>query len=247
MSTVIKAGESSRLAQRLTTIDLADHLAEAERIVQSARVEARAIVAEARREAAEALRGAEQRGFAEGSARGESAGFESGQARALAEARERFDRELSSLREALERTVAEFEASKRELLVSARHDVLEFAIALGGRVVKRVAATDRGVAAANLEEALRLVSERTDVTVRVNPIDAESLRRFAETLVVRITPSRHVAVVEDAEIAPGGCVLTTPSSRVDARIEAQLNEIIRLLLGDRVSLPSDKGAPTPAE
>jgi flagellar assembly protein FliH len=222
----------------LTTIDLADHLAEVQRIVQAAHAQARAIVAESRREASEALRAAEQRGFAEGCARGEAAGFETGQTRALTEARERFDRESGSLRDALRAAVAAYDASKRELLLSARRDLLEFAITLAERIVKRMAELDRSAAAANLEAALQLVSDRTNLTVRVNPVDGESMRRFAETLVEGIVASSCLTVVDDPTVAAGGCVLSSPTLCVDADLETQAHEIARLLLGSRSPSPA---------
>lgn len=240
MSTVIKAGQSFKIAQRLTTIDLADYLAEAERIMHGARVQARSIVVDARQDAANA----EAQGRAEGEVRGRVEGFEAGQAAGLAEAGERFDRELGSLQAAMGAAIVEFEAAKRNLLIAARHDVLEFAVALARRVVKRVVEIDRTAAAASLEEALRLVSGQSDVTVRVNPLDGESLRRFAAELAVRTAACPHLTLVDDPQVSPGGCILSTPTTRVNADIESQLDQIVRLLLGDARLAAVDGNAKT---
>ena len=231
MSTVIKAGRDFKLVKQLTTIDLADHLAEADKVIAEARAQAKAVITQARHDAEVALQAAKERGYADGHAKGTRSGFEAGQAQGLTEAHERFDREQATLRDTFGAIVAELNARKRDLMIEARHDALEFAVALARRVVKRVGELDRSAATANLQEALRLVSRKTDLTVRVNPCDAESMRTFAADLATRARDYEHVSVIEDESVAPGGCTVTAGGTEIDAGIDTQMEEIVRLLLG----------------
>ncbi|MCP4592554.1 MAG: hypothetical protein GY842_17615 [bacterium] len=232
MSTVIKAGQDFKLVKRLTTIDLADHLTEADRIIAEARDRARAILLQARRDAAAALVEAKRRGHAEGQAEGHREGFTAGQKQGLEEATDRFSREQATLGETFSAAATGLDGLKRDLLIEARHDSLEFAVSLARRVTKRIGELNRDAATANLEEALSLVSSKTDVTVRVNPIDAETLRRFAAGLADRASEWEHVRVIEDETVAPGGCRILSGTTEVDADLESQLSEIVRLLLGE---------------
>lgn len=231
MSTIIKAGQSPRGSARLATIDLADHLAETQAILAGAREEARAIVTAARKEAAALIAAARERGYEEGRVEGRSAGLEAGRAEGLADARERYDGELGALQGAFEAAVLKVEAARQDLLIAARRDLLEFAVALARRVAKRVATLDCQCAAANLEEALGLVGAASDAIVKVNPHELQSIETFAPDLVRRVGGCGHLSIVADAEVEPGGCVLLTPKTRVDARIETQMDEITTLLLG----------------
>jgi len=233
VSTVIKSGRDFKLVRQLTTIDLADHLAEAHKVVDEARSRARAITAEAKRAAAAALQTAKKEGYTTGHEKGYQEGFEEGQARGLKEARERFNREQTTLRNAFDATVTEFDTRKRDLLIEARHDVLEFAVALARRAAKRVGELDRTAATTNLEEALRLVADKTDVTVQVNPIDAETMRRFADDLTSRVGQCEHVNIIEEPSVAPGGCTVVAGGTEIDAGIDTQMDEIVRLLVGQR--------------
>lgn len=231
MSTVIKPGQNVHLVNRLTTLDLADHLAEARKLVADARGEARDILAQARREAAVAFEAAKEKGHAAGFDQGRQAGLEAGLAQALEEARERFEGEIGHVRDTLTTLVTELEHRKRDLLIAARHDVLEFAVTLARRVARRVGELDRSAATANLEEALGLVSSKTDLTVRVNPLDGEAMRRFAEVQSQSLENLAHLRVVEDPEVTPGGCKVSTAATQIDAGIDTQMDEIVRLLLG----------------
>jgi flagellar assembly protein FliH len=232
MSTVIKAGETYKLVKQPTTIDLADHLAEADKVVQAAREEAREFVNRARREAAAALKAARDDGYARGHAEGRRAGEEAGEAHALAEARQRFTDQHASLVEALGAALEELDARKRDLLIEARHHLLDFAIAVARRVVHRVGELHPEAAAANLEAALRLVSDRTDVAVRLNPADAAAIQQFGGELFERTRRIEHIAIVEDDSVAPGGCVVRAGDTQIDATIETQMDEMVRVLLGE---------------
>ncbi|MCK4658726.1 MAG: hypothetical protein KAV82_04320 [Phycisphaerae bacterium] len=231
-STVIKAGQNFKLVSQLTTIDLADHLAEAHKVVAEARAQARAIVTKAKHDIAIALQAAKEKGYADGHASGCAEGFQAGQAQGLTEAKNRFDREHAALGKTLEGIVTQLDARKVDLLIEARHDVLEFSVRLGQRVAKRIGELDRSAATANLEEALRLVSSKTDVAVCVNPADAETMRRFAEGLVKKVQSCEHIRVIEDESVAPGGCTVATGVTEIDAGIDTQMGEIVRLLLGE---------------
>lgn len=232
MSTVIKAGQEFKLVSQLTTIDLADHLAEAHKVVAEGRAQARAIVAQAKHDAAVALQNAKDKGHADGQTKGYRDGFEAGQAQALEEAQERFNREQATLRDSFGAVMEELNSRKRDLFIEAQHDALEFAVAIARQITKWVGEIDRSAATANLEQALRLVADKTDLTVRVNPIDAETMRRFAGELASRAREYEHMRIAEDESVAPGGCVVTTGGSKIDAGIDTQMNEIVRLLLGE---------------
>ena len=88
MPTVIKVGQSGPVLERLSTVDLADHLREASAVLDAARREGARIVAEARaeleRERAAARRNAHDSGYQEGYEAGSQAGFEAARDEALA-------------------------------------------------------------------------------------------------------------------------------------------------------------------
>jgi flagellar assembly protein FliH len=231
MSTVIKKGETGRLLQRLCSLDLADHLAEARHVVAAARREAQGIVAKAKGESVRLREEARRLGHREGREQGHAEGFADGQAQGLAEATARFNREQADLATSMTSVIESIEQRKRDLLIEANRDVLEFAVAVASKVTRRVGEVDRQAARANVEEALRLVGEKTDLTMRVNPVDAETLRRFAADRAEQLGQQQHLRVVEDESLAPGGAVLTASGVEVDASIETQLEQITTLLLG----------------
>ena len=243
MSTVIKAGEAVGLKQRLVTVDLSDHLAEARTILENARREAQRIADAARREHAVVARSVEDaqqearerghlEGFEEGRARGLEEGRAAGFAVARAQAIERFTREQAHLTATLNASIAEFDRVKGELAVAAERDLLEFALLIARKLTFAIGSLHHEAAAANVTRALRLVDSRTDVQIHLSPADLAALEQFVESTLRPACATRHVNLVADESIAPGGCRLTTQCTGIDATLETQIAELTALLLGD---------------
>ncbi len=246
MSTVIKKGEQGKLLQRLVSFDMADHMAEARSIVAAAKAQAQQLVGEARIESRRLKEEAGRQGHAEGYQAGHAEGVIDGREQGLAQATERFNGEHAALAAAMAAAIEALEAQKQNLLIEAERDLLEFATALAQKVTHCVARLDRQAAVANVEQALRLVANKTDLTIQVSPLDADTMRRFAEDVTERLGEVEHVRVVEDESVSPGGAVVTSEGqgrSEVDARIETQLDQIVSLLLG----VETEESGSSPAE
>jgi flagellar assembly protein FliH len=229
VSTVIKAGQTGRIELRLGAIDLADHLGEAQRVVEAARTEAARIVADALRQAGEDVAGAMERARREGYEKGHAEGAAAGRTEALANARQTFANQQAGLVAMFQSAVAEIEAGKERLELAAEKDLLDFAIALAARLTFAIGRLHRESARENLDRALALVAEKSDVTVRCHPDDLTSLSQFAGS--VANPGGRRVQLAADESIKPGGCILRWGRAEVDASLDMQLTELVRSLVG----------------
>lgn len=233
MPTVIKAGETGRLATRLNTIDLADHVREAQGIMERALEEAATIIsaakASARQDLAESFEKARKEGFEKGYAEGETSGREE----ALERGRQAFAEQHASLAEMFRAGLEEIEANKVQLRLAAERDLLEFAVAIATKLTFEMGELHREAAKENFARALALVSQESDVTVRCHPKDIHTLRTFAESLTGPAGLGRHVHLAADESIRPGGCVLRCGKAEVDATLETQIAELVTALMGER--------------
>lgn len=232
MPTVIKAGQAGSLARKLSTVDLADHLREAADIMEQARVEADAIrthaEAVARKHAEVTQEQARREGFERGYAEGVTAGREA----AFREARVEFDCKHVQLASTFQSAVEQIESMKERLRLDAQKDVLDFALLVASKLTLDVGELRRDAAVENFRRCLALVSDRTQVSVRCNPADVESLRTFAGG-VGNAVQGAHVRLVEDASISPGGCLVQYGGGEVDGTLETQIAEVTAILTGRR--------------
>lgn len=231
MPAVIKAGELGAVAKRLTTVNLADYVAEAREVLEKAKRQATQIDEASRRQADVALEEARKSGYATGLEEGRLAGFESGKSEAFTAATERFDAQHADVVEAMSVAIAEIDKAREGFRAAAEKDLLDFAVLVASKLTFAVGALHREAAQSNFDRALRLVEARSDLTVRVHPDDVESMKTFAASVSGVVESSRAVHLVPDETIAPGGCIVRSEKTEVDSSLETQVDEIVALLTG----------------
>jgi flagellar assembly protein FliH len=247
MATVIKSSEFHAQANA-HPFNLLDIEEEASRILASAREQAEAdrarILSEAKAHAAKMEAEARSRGFREGREKGLAEGTQAGHEQAFAQASEQFASQQAGLTEACRNIVYAFDEHKNRLLLAARTDMVRLALAVVRRVVKRVEADPamaESACIAHAAEMLDLVGPKTDPVLHVNPQVLEAMATFAAQLAESTQSSRHVRVVADETVPPGGCVLKTAEGSVDATLETQVDRIAELLLGETKPAPGASG------
>lgn len=226
MPTIIKAGTpvpAARSGPR--PMELTDVLMEARSVLDRARREAERMLVEARREAERLRDAARTEGREAGYAEGLGSGREAGRAEAFEAATRVFEEQHAAVVEACRECIAAIDGRREAWERSSREDLVELAMAIARRVAHHVGERERNVVLANLEMAARLVGTRSEVTVAVSPGDAETARTFGQGITDADGPWKHVRVIEDAGIRPGGCRIQWESGAVDATLETQLDRI----------------------
>ena len=155
---------------------------------------------------------AREQAYAEGFRHGHDAGAQS--VREAMEASMRRSAEESAVRMAqLLRTTREHLKHSEQQI--SRH-ILDIAVDLARQVVRRELVQDPSPLQGVVNEALsQLIDDGLPATVRMNPADLALMKgALLETL-----GEPQPALVADASISPGGCVLESATNSVDATLE----------------------------
>jgi flagellar assembly protein FliH len=156
----------------------------------------------------------ERDAFAKGYAQGERAGVEAGNRRGDAMVRR------------LGETLEELASLRQTLLQQSERQLVQLALALARRIVRREIAADEELLMALARVALDKLGEAGPAAIRLHPDDfARAAPRGAERWA-----AAHVTVVADPAVSRGGCRVESPFGFVDASIDAQFQELARALL-----------------
>lgn len=238
MPTVIKAGQSGQMLGRLSTVDLSDHLREARSIIEAARQQAAGILADAHRQEQQLRHAAQEEARRDGFERGLAEGREVGRDQARQEALSAFETTGREVVTAFQEAAEAFERAKTQLAIDAERHVLALAVSIASKLTLAIGRRLSEATVENFRRALALVDARTNVTVRVHPDVLAALEMYAENVVRPANPLRHVCLLADESLAPGGCRLSTERTEVDASLETQIDEMVQLLLGDTEDVDS---------
>lgn len=171
-------------------------------------------------------------------AEGHGAGLIEGIARGREEGEARARGAADLLGKAVERLAA----LKAGVQDGAEKEILDLAVAVAARIVRREVSVDADFIVRVLSDALRRVSPLEEVVAKVNPADLAHIKAVPG-LEARLSEIRHFVLVEDRRVNPGGCLIETAAGSIDARIETQLEEIERALARARPSAdgPGNEG------
>jgi flagellar biosynthesis/type III secretory pathway protein FliH len=158
----------------------------------------------------------EREAFATAYAQGEKAGLEAGTKRADAMLRRLSD------------TLNELEELRRSMIRQTEHQIVQLAIEMARRILRREVQTDNDLLCAMARVALDRLGDSAPATIRLNPEDYH-------TIVARQGGSwagNHVSVVADPAVGRGGCMVESSFGFVDASVEAQFRVLEQALLAD---------------
>ena len=187
---------------------------EAERLLLEARVAAEALLSQARTEAESVRQQAQEEGWRQGW----EAGRREAEAQMLAQV------------QALRQLAAQAQIDRRQLVRSAREQIIALVLGAAEKVVRRCLEGDRDAVVRVVQEALEQLDPGESVKIRVNPADWETVSLYwTQTRAVE-GEEREGEIVVDASISPGGCIVETRTGSVNGEVEVQLGEIGRALM-----------------
>ena len=145
-----------------------------------------------------------------------------GYAEGLAQGREDGLSEARSAASALRQALTEALALRGQLAEETERDAVALALALAAKILagalevqpERILDTVRG--------ALRRVTDRRRVTVLVDPADLHTVSAAIAELEAQVGGVEHCDVQADRRVGPGGAIVRTLESEVDATVDTQL-------------------------
>ncbi len=159
----------------------------------------------------------EQEAYESGFAQGEKDGFELGEKKA------------TKVIENIENFLIEVSGLKKEILRQHEKEILDIIFAIANKVTHHPMRSGERAVKHNVLNAIHLATEKSKITLRVNPEDYEYVEKLRPDFFAQFKAVKSLDVTSDPAITRGGCFLETLYGDVDARIETQLEKIYKSL------------------
>jgi len=182
---------------------------ERERVLQAAQDEAARCLAQAQEQAVALTTAAYEQGFRQG----EEA------------ARQALTAQLSPVLGAFQQATTEIAHLRATVLQQAEENIITLAFQLARKIIQYEALEHREVLAATLTRALERVVEQDQIVVRVHPDDFHYATEIKEEPGHVRGDSKTLTVQGDTSVSRGGCLVESRLGTIDARIEAQFEEL----------------------
>jgi flagellar assembly protein FliH len=175
----------------------------------------------------------EKEAYEKGFAQGEKDGLELGQ------------RRIETIITQFKEILLEIEGQRKDLYKAFEKEMLLLVLDISKKVIRHELKLHEDIILATLQGAIQYVVDRRKLVAHLNPVDYQYLLAHPEGLPLPLDEAGAVKVIEDHSIARGGCILETSFGEVDATVESQFNEIVRLIWEqwERSGLQSDRSDP----
>ncbi|MEM6551921.1 MAG: FliH/SctL family protein [Planctomycetota bacterium] len=227
---LIKAQAAAPAIKQAVVLDLGDLGAQAAKLRMAAEARAQQIIADAETKAAQLIEEARGQGLEQGREKGHAQGLEQGKKDGQAQALADWQEQLQNLTDAWADTTTRLDAFRRDLQRGARESVLRFALRFAEKITHRIVEIDENVITDQVANALEHILEPMDVAVHLHPLDRDNLRQALPGILTQSEHIKHVQLIDDESVSPGGCVLHFGDGRIDASIETQTKRLTDLIL-----------------
>lgn len=121
---------------------------------------------------------------------------------------------------------AKMQAGK--ILSESEQDVLELALRCAQKIIGRDLERDPTVVIEIVATATEAARQAKAMVLRVNPKDGALLREKRPKLMEQIGRTLELAIRDDADVEPGGCIIQTEFGTIDAQLKTQFDMLKNL-------------------
>jgi len=156
----------------------------------------------------------------------------------LIEGKNLAERGLLNVYRSLRIAAEDVHALREKIMRESEDEIVELVMMVSRKVILREVTQDRKILAGVVKAALAAVSERDEITVRLNPDDYILVTSNHEEYFRKELMTDRMRLKSDPTLAQGFCQIDSEMGTIDAGIDSQLNEIFRRLLDERTQATS---------
>ncbi|MGD9156984.1 MAG: FliH/SctL family protein [Desulfobacteraceae bacterium] len=127
-----------------------------------------------------------------------------------------------------EALMAELRDLKVQIFRDSEGEMLSLVELIVKKVIGEEIKTGEAVIRHSIRSAAKFLTDKRKVRIIINPEDMEEVKKMLPDL-ARLTKGGNFQLTEDPTVGKGGCMLETGFGRVNATIDDQLDEIIKVI------------------
>jgi len=160
----------------------------------------------------------EREGYEKGFTQGEKDGYEIG----IKKAKQIINR--------LNNLLNEMEGFKREIIKRFEKEILDLIFEISKKIINFKIENDPDSINYTILKTIKYCTDEYKIKIKINPEDYEIIKKFNINYITDKQDNRKIELIADEDVDRGGCIISTSSGDLDARIKSQLDQIHRALV-----------------
>ncbi|MCA1797117.1 MAG: FliH/SctL family protein [Desulfuromonadaceae bacterium] len=143
----------------------------------------------------------------------------------VAAGKKEVEEKLAKATKALTEAAKKLSTQTESIMQRSAEDMLQLVMAIAERILHFEISEHKEVVVRVVQQTINSAVQAEEFHIRVNPEDIEVLNEHKPLFIASLSGLSNIEFIGDASITRGGCMLESPSGRVDATLETQLDEI----------------------
>lgn len=97
------------------------------------------------------------------------------------------------------------------------------------KVILNETFTNKEIVKNLIKQALQQLIDKTHVDIKVSPQDFEYLLKFKKKFLEEVEGLKHINIIKEKKVKPGGFIIETDTEILDGRIEKRLENIFKAI------------------
>ena len=136
---------------------------------------------------------------------------------------------LAEKKKVFQELIEALTGQREKVLHESENVATTLAMIIARRFVGAAAEATSDVIKQSIKSALRLVTEKDKLVLRVNPEDLEEVREHQDDIIFIGAGIGKLDIRPDKLVRRGGCIVETDTGNIDARVETRLAEMEKAL------------------
>ncbi|HEC67537.1 MAG TPA: hypothetical protein ENI35_01785 [Candidatus Desulfofervidus auxilii] len=155
--------------------------------------------------------------------------YEEGFIRGKNEGLELEKKRLSEIVHNLINGLSEINYLKEKMVKQLEKNMIILIKEISKKVILNETFTNKEIVKNLIKQALQQLIDKTHVDIKVSPQEFEYLLKFKKNFLEEVEGLKHVNIVKEKKVKPGGFIIETDTEILDGRIEKRLENIFKAI------------------
>lgn len=155
--------------------------------------------------------------------------YEEGFIRGKNEGLELEKKRLSEVVHNLINGLSEINYLKEKMVEQLEKNMIILIKEISKKVILNETFTNKEIVKNLIKQALQQLIDKTHVDIKVSPQDFEYLLKFKKKFLEEVEGLKHINIIKEKKVKPGGFIIETDTEILDGRIEKRLENIFKAI------------------
>jgi len=155
--------------------------------------------------------------------------YEEGFIRGKNEGLELEKKRLSEIAHNLINGLSEINYLKEKMVKQLEKNMIILIKEISKKVILNETFTNKEIVKNLIKQALQQLIDKTHVDIKVSPQEFEYLLKFKKNFLEEVEGLKHINIIKEKKVKPGGFIIETDTEILDGRIEKRLENIFKAI------------------